>query len=138
MATGTLAIARLDANVILTTSSTGINATALSTGTVPDGRLSGTYTNITANNATYAFGKLEGVLNVNSAVTANQATYLAGATVSGNSTALTIGSNVYANTTTVFLGNSTSNTVITGGNITINGISVLTGLDPVVAAIALG
>ena len=100
--------------------------------------MSGTYTNVTANNATYAFGKLEGVLNVNSAVTANQATYLAGITVSGNSTALTIGANVYANTTTVFLGNATSNTVITGGNITINGISVLTGLDPVVAAIALG
>ena len=138
LSTGTVANARLDSNIIFTTSTTGINATALSTGTVPDGRLSGTYTNITANNATYAFGKLEGVLNVNSAVTANQATYLAGITVSGNSTALTIGANVYANTTTVFLGNSTSNTVITGGNITINGISVLTGLDPVVAAIALG
>ena len=136
--TGTLAIARLDANVILTTSTTGMNASALSTGTIGDGRLSGTYTSITSNNSTYAFGKSEGALNVNNAITANQATYLAGVTVSGNSTALTIGANVYANTTTVFLGNSTSNTVITRGNITINGISVLTGLDPVVAAIALG
>jgi hypothetical protein len=39
LATGTLAIARLDANVILTTSTTGINASALSTGTVPNARL---------------------------------------------------------------------------------------------------
>ena len=67
LGSGTLALARLDANVLLTTSTTGINASALSTGTVPDARLSGTYTNITANNATYAFGKTEGALNVNSA-----------------------------------------------------------------------
>ena len=39
LTTGTLAIARLDANVILTTSTTGINASALSTGTVPNARL---------------------------------------------------------------------------------------------------
>lgn len=40
LSTGTLAIARLDANVILTTSTTGINASAISTGTVPLARLS--------------------------------------------------------------------------------------------------
>jgi len=76
LATGTLAIARLDANVILTTSTTGMNASALSTGTVPDARLSGTYTLITANNSTYAFGKTEGALNVNSASQATNATNL--------------------------------------------------------------
>jgi len=37
--TGTLTIARLDGNVILTTSTTGINASAISTGTVSDSRL---------------------------------------------------------------------------------------------------
>lgn len=58
LSTGTVSIARLDANVILTTSTTGINASALSMGTVPDGRLSGSYTNLTsvtiANTATAA------------------------------------------------------------------------------------
>jgi hypothetical protein len=53
-------------------------------------------------------------------------------------TSLALGANVVANLTTVFVGNATNNTVITGGSITINGSSVLTGLDPVVAAIALG
>ena len=48
LSAGTVPIARLDANVILTTSTTGINASALSTGTVPDGRLSGSYTNLTS------------------------------------------------------------------------------------------
>jgi len=48
LSTGTLAVARLDANVILTTSTTGINASALSTGTVPNGRISGSYTGVTA------------------------------------------------------------------------------------------
>lgn len=48
LSTGTVPIARLDANVILTTSTTGINASALSTGTVPNGRLSGSYTGLTA------------------------------------------------------------------------------------------
>jgi len=51
----------------ITKATTGINASALSTGTVGDGRLSGTYTLMTANNATYAFGKSENQLNVNSA-----------------------------------------------------------------------
>lgn len=76
---------------------TSLNASALSTGTVPDGRLSGTYTNITANTA----------------LTANQSTYLAGAAVTGNSTALTVGANVYVSQSTVFVGNSTINAVHT-------------------------
>ena len=49
------------------------NASNLNTGTVPSLRLNGTYANATANNATYAFGKAEGALNVNSAATANTA-----------------------------------------------------------------
>jgi len=97
LGSGTVPLARLDANVLLTTSTTGINASALSTGTVPDGRLSGTYTNITANTA----------------LTANQSTYLAGAAVTGNSTALTVGANVYVSQSTVFVGNSTINAVHT-------------------------
>ena len=52
LATGTLAIARLDANVILTTSTTGMNASAVSTGTLPDARLS---SNVALLNATNVF-----------------------------------------------------------------------------------
>lgn len=37
-----------DGNVYVTRITTGLNATALSTGTVPDARLSGSYTNLTA------------------------------------------------------------------------------------------
>jgi len=47
LSTGTVPLARLDANVILTTSTTGINATALSVGTVPLARLASA--NTTAN-----------------------------------------------------------------------------------------
>jgi hypothetical protein len=39
LSTGTVPVARLDSSVILTTSTTGINASALSTGTVPIARL---------------------------------------------------------------------------------------------------
>jgi len=40
LSTGTVPLARLDSNVILTTSTTGINASALSVGTIPIARLS--------------------------------------------------------------------------------------------------
>ncbi len=68
---------------------TSINASALATGTVPSGRLSGTYSDMTANNATYAFGKSEGALNVNSATsatTAASATAATTATTANNAT----------------------------------------------------
>lgn len=67
-----------DAPTYITKVTTGINAAALSAGTVANGRLSGTYTNVTANNSTYAFGKTELALNVNSATTANNSTYAFG------------------------------------------------------------
>jgi len=94
--------------VIHSGSTTGINASALSTGTVPDARLSGTYTNITANNATYAFGKTEGNLNVNNATTAgtaNNATYAFGKS-EGN---LNVNSAVSANNSTYAYGKSEGN-----------------------------
>jgi hypothetical protein len=118
---GTMSIVTVTANGTVTAnvfsgngvSITSLNATALATGTVPDARLLGTYTLITANNSTYAFGKSEGALNVNNALTANQSTYLAGAAVTGNSTALTVGANVYVNQSTLFVGNSIANSVLT-------------------------
>ena len=81
---GTMTIATVTANGTITAnvfsgngvSLTTLNASALATGTVPDARLSGTYTLITANNSTYAFGKSEGALNVNSATQATNATNL--------------------------------------------------------------
>ena len=59
------------------------NATNISSGTLANTRLSGTYgidISGTANNATYAYGKTEGNLNVNSALVANNATYAYGKT----------------------------------------------------------
>ena len=85
LSTGTVANARLDSNVIFTTSTTGINASALSTGTVPDGRMAGAYTAVTS---------------------------------------LTLGANVVANVTTVFVGNSSVNTAITAGAITLSGVAI--------------
>ena len=58
LATGTLAIARLDANVILTTSTTGMNASAVSTGTLPDARLS---SNVALLNAANVFTATQAV-----------------------------------------------------------------------------
>lgn len=60
----------------ITNVTTGINASAVSSGTIPNGRLSGSYTNLTSNNSTYAFGKSENQLNVNSATQATNATNL--------------------------------------------------------------
>jgi len=85
LSTGTVPLARLNANVLLTTSSTGINASALSTGTIPNARISGDYTSITS---------------------------------------LSLGANVIANVTTVFVGNSSVNTAITAGEITLSGVTV--------------
>lgn len=64
-------------------SSETTNASNLASGTVPNGQLNGTYSNTTANNATYAYGKTEGALNANSALTANASTYLNGKLESG-------------------------------------------------------
>ena len=49
--------------------------------------------------------------------------------VSINVSSIGIGSNVTMNTSTLFVGNSTANTVITGGSITINGLAALTSAD---------
>jgi len=124
LSTGTMPLARLDANVILTTSTTGINASALSTGTVPLARL--TSANTTAN----------GVVDTTTQSFAGNKTFTNNVEVSG---ALSLGANVTANTSTVFVGNSTSNVVISSGSITVNGTALIpVSLDPVVAAIALG
>ena len=50
----------------ITKVTTGINASALSTGTVPDARLSGSYTNVTA--LTSSNGTFTNVLTINAAV----------------------------------------------------------------------
>jgi len=110
--------------MFLTTSTTGINASALSTGTVPLARL--TSANTTAN----------GVVDTTTQSFAGNKTFTNNIAVSG---ALSLGANVTANTSTVFVGNSTSNVVISAGSITVNGTALIpVSLDPVVAAIALG
>ncbi len=49
------------------------------------------------------------------------------ASVSVNSALITVGANVFANTSTLFVGNSTVNTVITAGNIALNGSQLTIG-----------
>jgi len=98
LSTGTMPLARLDSNVILTTSTTGINASALSTGTVPLARLSSA--NTTAN----------GVVDTTTQSFAGDKTFTNNVAVSGT---LSLGSNVVVNTSTVFVGNSTINVAMT-------------------------
>jgi len=76
---------------------------------------------LTSNNSTYAFGKSEGALNANSANTANAATFLAGNTVTTNSTALYVGANVVVNASALFVGNSTVNVALTSSALFVNG-----------------
>ena len=99
LSTGTVPLARLDANVILTTSTTGINATALSVGTIPDGRIVGAYTGVTS---------------------------------------LAVGANVSINSSTLLIGNSTVNTVMTATTVTINGASVATTGKAIAMAMVFG
>ena len=82
---GTLAIARLDANVILTTSTTGMNASALSTGTVPLAQL--TSANSSAN----------GVVDTTTQTFVGNKTFNNNLTVSGNLTVLGTTTTVSAN-----------------------------------------
>lgn len=86
LATGTVPLDRLDANVILTTSTTGMNAAALSTGTVPLDRL--TSANTTAN----------GVVDTTTQSFAGNKTFNNDVTVTGNL-------NVLGTTTTVSANN---------------------------------
>ena len=110
--------------LLTTISTTGINASALSTGTVPLARF--TSANTTAN----------GVVDTTTQSFAGNKTFTNNVAVSGT---LSLGANVTANTSTVFVGNSTSNVVISAGSITVNGTALIpVSLDPVVAAIALG
>jgi len=115
LSTGTVPLARLDANVILTSSTTGINATAISVGTIPDGRIVGAYTGVTS-------------LAVGANVSINSSTLLIGnstANTQMTATTFTVGANVSANSTTVFVGNSTSNTVITSGVVSTGNVSIV-------------
>lgn len=123
--------------VLHTGSTTGINASALSTGTVPDARLSGSYSNITANNAnnlngqpasyytnasnlttgTLPLARLDANVILTTSTTGINASALSTGTVpdarlSGDYTGITslsLGANVVANVTTFFVGNSTAN-----------------------------
>jgi len=69
------------------------------------------YGNVTAN----------GVLTVSNAASLGNTTVTGFVNVSSN---LSIGANVTANTTTVFVGNSSINTAITAGTITLSGVTV--------------
>lgn len=129
--TGTLPLAQLNANVLLTTSTTGINASALSTGTVPDARIAGAYTNVTslalganvvANVTTVFVGNstanvVHTATSLSVANSTNTATLTPISLTIGTQVANTVGfysgANVYANNTTVFVGNSTINLTLT-------------------------
>lgn len=86
ISSGTLPIAQLDANVLLTTSTTGINASALSTGTVPLAQL------ISANSVS------NGIVNITTQTFAGNKTFSNDVSISGNL-------NVLGTTTTVSANN---------------------------------
>ncbi|MGV1037715.1 MAG: beta strand repeat-containing protein [Candidatus Nanopelagicales bacterium] len=94
-----------------------INAAWITTGTLPAAQLSGTYANATVNNSTFAFGKAEGALNVNSALTSNNSTYAFGkteGTLNVNNAVFISGNAVQTNATALILG-STAGLVANGG-----------------------
>ena len=97
--------------VLHTESTTGINASALSTGTVPDARLSGSYTNVTA--LTSSNGTFTNVLTINAAVITGNLT-ANGANGSSGQVLTTNGSGLYWSTVTSGGGGETSNS--TGGS----------------------
>lgn len=87
--TGTVPIARLDANVILTTSTTGINASALSTGTVPLARLTSASASangiVDTTTQTFAGNKtFQNTVILQSALTANSGNGSAGQVLTSN------------------------------------------------------
>ena len=104
-----------------------VNATSITTGTLPDARLSGAVVN-TSGNFTVA-----GNINFTAA--------------NVNFTSINVGANVDVNTTAVFVGNSTVNTVVnstsisTGNstvNVTINSTSITVTSDPLVQQSDIG
>jgi hypothetical protein len=57
-------------------------------------------------------------------ISSNAAAFLTGNSVTTNSTVLSVGSNVTINTSSLLIGNSTVNTTISNGNISINGNNI--------------
>jgi hypothetical protein len=57
-------------------------------------------------------------------ISSNSAAFLSGNAVTTNSTVLSVGSNVTVNTSSLLVGNSTVNTTISNGNISINGNNI--------------
>ena len=108
LTTGTVPLSRLSANVLLTTSTTGINASALSTGTVPLARL--TDANTTANGVvttiaqTFAGVKtFQNAVSMQSTATVNGTlTLTTTAGLSANGSLGTAGQLLYSNGSTVY------------------------------------
>ena len=127
LSTGTVANARLDANVIFTTSTTGINATALSTGTVPLARLDANVILTTSTTGINATALSVGTIPDGRIVGAYTGV-----------TSLAVGANVSINSSTLLIGNSTVNTVMTATTVTINGASVATTGKAIAMAMVFG
>jgi len=85
LSTGTLPLGRLDANVLLTTSTTGINASALSSGTIPVERL--TAANVTSN----------GIVTTGTQTFEGNKTFDADVTITGNLTLIGQATNLNVN-----------------------------------------
>jgi len=128
---------------------TSLSASNLGSGTVPDARISGAYTNVTslalganvvANVTTLFVGNSSAnathtATQVAVANTTNTATLTPISLTIGTTVANTIGfyagANVFANTTTVFAGNSSANTVLTATQIAIANTTNSATLTPI-------
>ena len=135
LSTGTVPLARLDANVILTTSTTGINATALSTGTVPLARLASA--NTTAN----------GIVDTTTQSFAGGKTFSGVMTITGaatlSNTLGVTGATTLSNTLAVTGATTLSSTVATGaltvtGAATVSTTLGVTGATTLSSTVATG
>jgi len=154
--TGTVNGATISATATFTANSTLVNAAAVNiTGQTNTATLFATTSanvgaNVQVNTSTFFVGNSTvntnistGSISVNGVVTSNSTLFQAngfsvnstGAYVTGlvNATSVTVGANVIVNATSYFVGNSTVNTNITAGQITLSGqtvnSSVFTGLS---------
>jgi hypothetical protein len=132
----TLVIAN-GSNIVLTTSNVAPKTLtiALSSNVVTNTQLSSNLANyqttaglssnvatLTANNATYAFGKSESNLNVNSALTSNNSSYLGGTAASGYQTTAGLSANVATLTAnnTSFVGSVSAANVVSNAQLQSN------------------
>ena len=106
-----------------------VNSAIITTGNVSANQ-SGVYPNSNTVGTALGAAAQRWILNANTIDASGLITGGAGLTITGTanvSTLLNIGANVFANTSTLFVGNSSVNTVITAGNIALNGSQLTVG-----------